>query len=116
MDSLERYKNTKYWSGKLTQLFDFLCNAKKKHVRVNVFKRFSGCNQICTENQLLNGGSLMNNKKIIFDIVMYIIFGVMGLYLVSKTDFGTGVLVFIAILYLAVLAYKVKQVYSNSDS
>lgn len=78
--------------------------------------RFSGCNQICTENQLLNGVNLMNNKKIIFDIVMYIIFGVIGLYLVSKTDFGTGVFVFIAILYLAAIAYKVKQVFSNSDS
>lgn len=65
---------------------------------------------------MLNGVNLMNNKKIIFDIVMYIIFGVIGLYLVSKTDFGTGVLVFIAILYLAAIAYKVKQVFSNSDS
>ncbi|MEK4268961.1 MULTISPECIES: hypothetical protein [Bacillus] len=58
----------------------------------------------------------MNNKKIIFDIVTYIIFGVMGLYLVSKTDLGTGVLVFIAILYLGAIAYKVKQLLSNSDS
>ncbi|MBW4885471.1 MAG: hypothetical protein KZY76_07475 [Bacillus sp. (in: Bacteria)] len=47
---------------------------------------------------------------------MYIIFGLISLYLVSKTDFGTGVLVFIAILYLAVIAYKVKQLFSNSNS
>lgn len=53
----------------------------------------------------------MYNKKNVFDIVMYIIFGLISLYLVSKTDFGTGVLVFIAILYLAVIAYKVKQLF-----
>ncbi|KAA0840800.1 hypothetical protein QNH18_10555 [Bacillus paralicheniformis] len=58
----------------------------------------------------------MYNKKNVFDIVMYIIFGLISLYLVSKTDFGTGVLVFIAILYLAVIAYKVKQLFSNSNS
>ena len=58
----------------------------------------------------------MYNKKNVFDIVMYIIFGLISLYLVSKTDFGTGVLVFIAILYLAVIAYKVKQLVSNSNS
>ncbi|MED4720986.1 hypothetical protein [Bacillus atrophaeus] len=58
----------------------------------------------------------MNNKKNFFDIVMYIIFGMLSLYLVLKTDYGAGVLVFIAILYLAVIAYKVKQVFSNSDS
>ena len=58
----------------------------------------------------------MNNKKNIFDIVMYIIFGVLSLFLVEKTDYGTGVLVFVAILYLAVIAYKIKQVFSNSDS
>ncbi|ASB89153.1 hypothetical protein OZL92_17890 [Bacillus sonorensis] len=58
----------------------------------------------------------MNNKKSVFDIVMYIIFGVISLYLVSKTDFGTGVLVFIAILYLAAIFYKVKQVFSHADS
>ncbi|MFB2125302.1 hypothetical protein ACEVQ7_13100, partial [Bacillus subtilis] len=37
----------------------------------------------------------MNNKKNIFDIVMYIIFGVLSLFLVAKTDYGTGVLVFV---------------------
>ncbi|AMR46796.1 hypothetical protein ABS751_00840 [Bacillus subtilis] len=58
----------------------------------------------------------MNNKKNIFDIIMYIIFGVLSLFLVAKTDYGTGVLVFVAILYLAVIAYKIKQVFSNSDS
>ncbi|AJO18398.1 hypothetical protein AAVC22_00205 [Bacillus paralicheniformis] len=58
----------------------------------------------------------MYNKKNVFDIVMYIIFGLISLYLVSKTDFGTGVLVFIAILYLAVIAYKVEQLFSNSNS
>ncbi|MED4827463.1 hypothetical protein [Bacillus atrophaeus] len=57
----------------------------------------------------------MNNKKNFFDIVMYIIFGVLSLYLVLKTDYGAGVLVFVAILYLAVIAYKVKQVFSNCD-
>ncbi|MGE0911002.1 hypothetical protein ACQGRJ_11880 [Bacillus atrophaeus] len=50
----------------------------------------------------------MNNKKNFFDIVMYIIFGMLSLYLVLKTDYGAGVLVFVAILYLAVIAYKVK--------
>lgn len=58
----------------------------------------------------------MYNKKNVFDIAMYIIFCLISLYLVSKTDFGTGVLVFIAILYLAVIAYKVKQLFSNSNS
>ncbi|MDL5141792.1 hypothetical protein [Bacillus atrophaeus] len=58
----------------------------------------------------------MNNKKNFFDSVMYIIFGMLSLYLVLKTDYGAGVLVFVAILYLAVIAYKVKQVFSNSDS
>ncbi|MED4807222.1 hypothetical protein [Bacillus atrophaeus] len=43
------------------------------------------------------------------------IFGVLSLYLVLKTDYGAGVLVFVAILYLAVIAYKVKQVFSNCD-
>lgn len=57
----------------------------------------------------------MNNKKNFF-WYCDIIFGVLSLYLVSKTDYGAGVLVFVAILYLAVIAYKVKQVFSNSDS
>lgn len=41
---------------------------------------------------------------------------VKSLFSIKNTDYGAGVLVFVAILYLAVIAYKVKQVFSNSDS
>lgn len=58
----------------------------------------------------------MTNKKIIFDIIMYIIFGGVSVYLFSQTNFGTGALICIIVIYLAVIGYKVKQLVSRADS
>ncbi|UZD73111.1 hypothetical protein [Bacillus siamensis] len=58
----------------------------------------------------------MTTKKIIFDIMMYIVFGVVSVYLISQTNFGPDALICIIVVYLAVIGYKVKQLVSRDDS
>ncbi|MFT7821286.1 hypothetical protein ACH32G_10455 [Bacillus sp. CIS52] len=59
---------------------------------------------------------MTTEKIIIFDIMMYIVFGVVSVYLMSQTNFGPGVLICIIVVYLAVIGYKVKQLVSRDDS
>ncbi|PAD63805.1 hypothetical protein CHH79_10635 [Bacillus siamensis] len=59
---------------------------------------------------------MTTEKIIIFDIMMYIVFGVVSVYLISQTNFGSDALICIIVVYLAVIGYKVKQLVSRDDS